>query len=319
MPIVDMSLVQLQEYQGRNPRPEDFDIFWDQSLAEMRSVNADLKVVPASFETNFADCFDLFFTGVRGARIHAKLVRPKKLQSQAPAVVRFHGYTGDSGDWIGHLPFAAAGIVVAALDCRGQAGLSEDVGGVKGNTHHGHIIRGLYEGPDKLLFRDIFLDAAQFAGIVMALPEVDSKRVDAEGVSQGGGLTLACAALEPRIRRAAATMPFLCDYQRVWEMDLAKDAYEELRTFFRQFDPAHENIAEWFQRLGYIDCQHLAARIRGEVFMITGLMDTICPPSTQFATYNKIISKKNMLVYPDYGHERLPRVPDRVFEFLCHP
>jgi len=51
--------------------------------------------------------------------------------------------------------------------------------------------------------------------------------------------------------------------------------------------------------------------------MITGLMDTVCPPSTQFAAYNKIISRKNMLIYPDYGHEGLPRIPDRVFEFLC--
>ncbi|MDF0523436.1 acetylxylan esterase [Bradyrhizobium yuanmingense] len=62
---------------------------------------------------------------------------------------------------------------------------------MKGNTLHGHIMRGLYEGPDKLLFRDIFLDAAQVAGIVMALPEVDAERVAAEGGSQE-----ACAALE---------------------------------------------------------------------------------------------------------------------------
>ncbi len=40
----------------------------------------------------------------------------------------------------------------------------------------------------------------------------------------GGALTIACAALEPRIKRAAPVFPFLCDYQRVWEMDQAKDA-----------------------------------------------------------------------------------------------
>lgn len=124
MPIVDMPLSHLQEYQGRNPRPEDFDDFWDRSLAEMRSLNADVEIVPASFKANFADCFDLFFTGVRGARIHAKLVRPKLLSKQARAVVRLHGYSSNSGDWVGHLSLAAAGFVVAALDCRGQGGLS---------------------------------------------------------------------------------------------------------------------------------------------------------------------------------------------------
>ena len=69
------------------------------------------------------------------------------------------------------------------------------------------------------------------------MPEVDAARVGAMGGSQGGGLTLACAALTPTLKRAAATYPFLCDYQRVWEMDLAKDAYDELRTYFRFLRP----------------------------------------------------------------------------------
>jgi cephalosporin-C deacetylase-like acetyl esterase len=37
--------------------------------------------------------------------------------------------------------------------------------------------------------------------------------------------------------------------------------------------------------------QNLAPRIKAEVVMFTGLMDAICPPSTQFAAYNKIESK----------------------------
>jgi cephalosporin-C deacetylase len=150
----------------------------------------------------------------------------------------------------------------------------------------------------------------------MALPEVDPKRVGAKGGSQGGGLTLACAALEPRIVRAAPVFPFLCDYQRVWEMDLARDAYEELDYYFRRFDPTHERENEIFTRLGYIDVQHLADRIDASVLMTTCLMDTVCPPSTQFAAYNKIRSPKEMVIYPDFAHEELPGNRDRIFEYL---
>jgi cephalosporin-C deacetylase len=57
------------------------------------------------------------------------------------------------------------------------------------------------------LFRQIFLDTAQLARIVMDMPEVDENRVGAMGGSQGGGLTLACAALEPRIKKAAPVYP----------------------------------------------------------------------------------------------------------------
>ena len=107
----------------------------------------------------------------------------------------------------------------------GRAACSEDNSQVVGNTLEGHLIRGLDGPPEKMLFRQIFLDTAQLARIVMGQPEVDPARVGAMGGSQGGALTLVCAALEPRIRRTASIFPFLSDYQRVWEMDLAKDAY----------------------------------------------------------------------------------------------
>jgi cephalosporin-C deacetylase len=316
MPLTDMPLSELKKYAGRNPRPADFDAFWDSSLAEMRAVDARVELVPAAFSTPQAECFDLWFTGVGGARVHAKYLRPRQAKGKHPAVVQFHGYSGNCGDWSDKLVYVSLGFSIASLDCRGQGGRSEDVGGVKGTTMGGQIIRGLDDKPQSLLFRHIFLDTAQLAGIVMNMPEVDAARVGALGGSQGGGLTLACAALEPRIARAAPVFPFLCDYQRVWEMDLAKAAYDELRVFFRHFDPLHEREAEIFTRLGYIDAQHLAPRIRGEVKMFTGLADTVCPPSTQFAAYNKITAKKSMVIYPDFAHEGLPGSNDATVQFM---
>jgi cephalosporin-C deacetylase len=198
--------------------------------------------------------------------------------------------------------------------------LSEDAGGAVGNTYHGHIIRGLDDAlngsPQKLLFRQIFLDTAQLAKIVMDMPDVDAERVGANGGSQGGALTVACAALEPRIKRAAPSFPFLCDYKRVWEIDLAKDAYRELTDYFRHFDPRHSRENEVFESLGYVDIQFLANRIKAEVLWSISLMDTICPPSSQFAAYNKITSAKSMDIYPDFGHETLPGYSDRVFDFM---
>ncbi len=316
MPMLDMPLEELRKYQGTNPCPPDMDAFWDAAIAEMQAVDPQVELVPSRFTTPFADCYDLWFTGVRGARIHAKFLRPKQLSGKAPALLQFHGYTGNCGDWVGKIGWVAAGFVVAALDCRGQGGLSEDVGGVKGNTHNGHIIRGLDDKPENMLMRHIFLDTAQLAKIIMDMPEVDENRVAAMGGSQGGALTVACASLEPRINRLFPVFPFLCDYKRVWEMDLAKDAYQELRTYFRQFDPRHEREDAIFEQLGYIDLQHMSKRIRGEVKMAVGLMDNICPPSSQFAMYNRITAKKQTVVYPDFGHEGLPDVDDIAFDFL---
>ncbi len=316
MPLVDMPIDKLKEYQGRSPRPTDFDHYWERALAEMKAVDSQVELVPSEFQVPGVECYHLYFYGVRGARVHAKYLRPAGEQKPHRAVLQFHGYSGNCGPWIDKLAYVHQGYSVFALDCRGQGGLSEDTGGVKGNTHHGHIIRGLDSHEDDLLFRHIFLDTAQLAHIAMSMPEVDETEVYAMGGSQGGALTIACAALVPEIKKLAPVYPFLSDYKRVWEMDLAQGAYQELKTYFMRFDPRHLHEEEMFYRLGYIDIQFLAPRIKGEVLMGVGLMDTICPPSTQFAAYNKITAPKQLEIYPDFGHVGLPGFSELTFEFF---
>ncbi len=197
MPLMfDMPRAQLATYGGTNPRPADFDAYWHAALAEMGATILDVELVPAEFQAPFAECFHLYYTGVRGARIHAQYLRPKGQSTLGPAVLMFHGYAGDSGDWIDKLPYVSLGYTVAAMDCRGQ-GLSSDPGIRTNWSLGGHIVRGLDGPPDHLHYRQVFLDAAQLAGIVMTQPLVDQRRVVVFGGSQGGGLALACAALEP--------------------------------------------------------------------------------------------------------------------------
>ena len=281
----------------------------------MDSLDPHICLTPAFPHPAF-HCYDLYYSGTVNARIHAKVVIPKEARFPVPAVMLFHGYSGSSGDWAGLFQLAASGFVVAALDVRGQGGQSEDVGGVKGNTLHGHIIRGLEDDdPEKLLFRHIFLDTALLVKIISGMDEVDASRIAVCGGSQGGGLSLACAALAP-VKLASVCYPFLCDYQRVWNLDLAKDAYVELNEYFRHTDPTHRHEKATFKKLGYIDVQHLANRITGKVHMYTGLMDTICPPSSQFAAFNKIRSEKKVILYPDFGHEWLPDYMDETIAWF---
>ncbi|AIQ16866.1 acetyl esterase [Paenibacillus sp. FSL H7-0357] len=312
----ERSLSQLKAYGGSSPKPEDFDLFWERALNDLNAQPLDYELVPAEFTSELAECFHLYFTGVGGARVHCKYVRPKKAaQGKGPGVVMFHGYSCDSGDWMEKVTYAAHGISVLAMDCRGQGGPSEDNLTVQGTTIRGHIIRGIDDpNPDNLYYRNVFLDTAQTARILMAMPEVDPARVGAFGLSQGGGLTVACASLEPRIAIAVPVYPFLSDYKRAWETNITTSAYEEINYYFRFFDPHHLREDEIFNRLGYIDIQNLADRIQAKVLWVTGLADTICPPSTQFAAYNKITASKDLMVYYEYGHEYLPYLADRTLQ-----
>lgn len=316
MPSYEMPLNELYSYKGSSPCPKNFDEYWRTALAELAVTPPAPELCPANFSAPGVDCFDLYFNGVRGARIHAKLLIPQNRQ-HCPAVLQFHGYTGSAGPWCEKLSYAGAGFVVAALDCRGQGGTSQDTAGVLGPTMHGQIVRGLADEAENLLMRHIFLDTVQLARIVMDLPQVNPERVAVMGGSQGGGLSLACAALEPRIKKAAVDYPFLCDYKRVWQLNrTVQGAYSELRCFFRDFDPLHEKEDEIFERLGYIDVQNLVPQMKAETLMAIPLMDEVCPPSTQFAAYNKIAAKKRLCVYPDWGHEYIPTHADVVFAFL---
>ncbi len=317
MPLIDKPLDELRNYRGINPKPSDFDDYWTAALRELDTIDPQPELVPSEeIHPPLAEAFDLWFRGVGGARLYAKYVRPKNRPQAGPAVLMFHGYSGSSGDWLDKIAYAGQGVSVAALDCRGQGGRSEDNTPVRGNTLNGHFIRGLDDAPEKLLFRRIFLDTVQLARVVMSFPENDPARIGTFGGSQGGALSIACAALEPRISRCVSIFPFLSDYRRVWDLDLAKDAYAELRQFFRNFDPLHEREEEIFTRLGYIDVKNLAPRIKARVLMGLSLMDNICPPSTQFAVYNAVTGEKDAIIYPDFGHEGLPAINDRAFDFL---
>src|SRR5690349_19661763 len=130
MPLIDMPLEKLREYAGRNPRPDDMEEYWDKALAEMRATDPQVELVPYPLKTSFAQCFHLYFTGVGGARVHAKYLRPRGGNTPHPAVLQFHGYSGSSGEWCDKLNYVSQGFSVAALDCRGQGGLSEDAGEV---------------------------------------------------------------------------------------------------------------------------------------------------------------------------------------------
>jgi cephalosporin-C deacetylase len=121
--LVDLRPEELCQWRGLNPRPKDHDAYWECALAELDTVRPEVELKPSAFTASFADCFDLSFTGVRGARIHAKYVRPKKARvpGKVPAVFFFHGYSSSAGDWTYYLPYAAEGIALRHWTCAVRA------------------------------------------------------------------------------------------------------------------------------------------------------------------------------------------------------
>lgn len=305
-----------KNYMGLGVKPSDFDKFWEHALDELNKLPMNFELEKVHIPSNIANFYNLYFMGVGGARIRCQYICPKQMNGKIPGMLMFHGYHCDSGDFTDKLSWVAEGFAVLAMDCRGQGGLSEDQTIVKGTTLKGFIIRGVESGPESLYYRSVFLDTVQAARILMAMEEVDEESIVVQGASQGGALALVCAALEPRVKKVFAQYPFLSDYRKTFEFDITSSAYEELHYWFRFRDPMHEKEKEFFHTLEYIDIQHLASRIKAKVIWAMGLEDGICYPATQFAVYNKIHSPKELIIFPEYGHEYLPKLGDKVRGFF---
>lgn len=50
--------------------------------------------------------------------------------------------------------------------------------------------------------------------------------------------------------------------------------------------------------------------------MLTGLLDQEGLPEMQFAAYNQIASSKQVLIYPDHGHQELPEGDNEIIQFF---
>ncbi len=314
---VDLPLEELLKYQGTNPKPADYDKYWQKALDELDVTSPSVRFTLSEWQVPNFVCQDMWFHGVRGGKIYAKYVRPANYTGKLPAILHFHGYTCASEQWAYIFGLASLGFAVFYMDCRGQGGASYDNNGYRGRTHFGMLMRGVAEGdPQRLAVRHIMLDTAQLARIVMSLPEIDPTRVTTYGQSQGGSLAVACAGLEPRVNYCVTVFPYLSDYKRVYQLALPNGTNEEVNYWFRSFDPMHEREDWLFEFLGYVDIQFFAPRIKAKVLMMTALSDQCCPPSSQFAMYNKLTTPKELRVFPDFTHEPLPNQTDIMLQWL---
>lgn len=296
-------------------KPNDFSEFWDRCIQKVFEIPVQYQIIPASFSSPIANCYDLFFTSIGGAIIHAVYIKPKNAPAKSPTLLMFHGYTWNSSGYSQKLPYVSLGYTVLAMDCRGQGGFSVDQKKEPGNTVFGHIVRGIEGDPENLYYVDTYLDTIMLTRVAQELDDVDPDYICAIGDSQGGALALLCASLQPEIKRVICYYPFLCDFQQAIQQP-GPTAYEEIKQYFKRVDPLHLHEKEIFKKLAYIDIQHFADRIQSEVLWLMGGSDTLCPPITQFSVYDKINSRKEILIYPEYGHEIMPDSYDKIYQFL---
>jgi cephalosporin-C deacetylase len=303
----DLNEAELRAYRPRRVEPADFDGFWAATLAEVAAHPLAAEFTPLDTGLSTVEVSDVTFAGFGGEPVRGWFLTPRGAghgtgDAGLGCVVEFIGYGGGRGLPHERLLWASAGYANLIMDTRGQgstwsAGATPD--SVAAGPHApGFLTRGI-ESPATYYYRRVFTDAVRAVQAARSHPAVDPERVVVTGVSQGGGIALAAAALVPDVRAVMADVPFLCHIRRAVELTDAAP-YQELTTYCSVH---RDKIEAAFTTLSYFDCVNFAPRTLVPALFSVALMDETCPPPTVFAAYNHYAGEKEIRVWPFNGHE----------------
>ncbi len=161
------------------------------------------------------------------------------------------------------------------------------------------MTRGILDHHD-YYYRRVFIDGVRAVRVAQAHSRIDSTRIALVGASQGGGISLAVAGLLPDdVSLLMCDVPALCDFPRAIEL-AEENPYFEIVNYLRVH---RERRDEALRTLAYFDGVLLGSRARAPGLFSIALMDTVCPPSTQYAAYNSYGGPKECALYHYNDHE----------------
>ena len=151
---------------------------------------------------------------------------------------------------------------------------------------------------DGYYYRGAFMDCVQAVRFMATRETSDMTQLFAEGSSQGGALSYAVAALSDypftAIAPCVAFLGDFPDYFNIvsWPAETAKANKGSMTD------------EEMYAFLSYFDTKNLATRISAAVIACSGLQDGTCPPHTNLAPYNNLLTEDKVIYYyPEMGHE----------------
>ncbi|MFA6132870.1 MAG: acetylxylan esterase [Phycisphaerae bacterium] len=306
MPLFDLPLSQLESYKLPDYEPADFDDFWKVTMAEAARFPLEGQYEKVDSDIyRLLDVYDVTYRGFGGHPIKAWFIEPAGNTDKLPCVVTYIGYTGGRGIPAEHLLWPCQGYASLVMDTRGQGasiwtgpgGTPDPVG--SGPFQPGYMTRGI-DSRESYFYRRVFIDALRAVELAATHKHVDPSRLAVSGGSQGGGISIAAAALAgKKVKLAMPDVPFLCGYRRACDI-IDTWPYNEIAQYLK----AHRNkVEDVFKVLAYFDGVNFAPRITARCMFSVGMMDTTCPPSTIFAAYNRIAGEKEMRTYDFNGHE----------------
>ncbi len=279
-------------------KKEDFDEFWEQTIAEAQAAPLNPERTKLDYPSKAVTVNEVSYSGVDGTRIHGWFIVPSFAGKETyPCLIHYHGFGGSRGEPSELMHWAMMGLAVLSVDCRDQGGRT----GSQAPYSHGFSGNVASKGVHnryEYYFRHVYTDCLKAVDFACGQPEVDASRIIVEGGSQGGALGMAVAALDDRPKLAMVDVPSNSDL--VERVRGNHGAFAAVADYLRRHPEQTDLVMD---NLSYFDTMNMADRITCPVLASVALKDEICPPLMYFATYNRIQAEKEIHIYPFNGHE----------------
>ena len=267
--------------------------FWDATRAILNEtpVDAELTECPEQSGREY-ETWNVVLRSYGGQRLRGFYTVPRDTPASGrfPAMLAVPGYGGAK-----EIPFHVVmhGFAVLTLFPRAQGesipewDLPQDTNKLTYNV----------TDRDSYYYRAGYMDCVRGVDFLAERDEVDAARIGMWSRSQGGGFTLATAALDHRLAAAVAEEPFMCNYPLA--IDIETRPYHELSNYVQEHP---EQRQEMLDTLRYFDTLTLADAIQCPILVNIGMADTTCPHDTIKPVFDRIRAHKSLLVYPDLTH-----------------
>jgi cephalosporin-C deacetylase len=230
------------------------------------------------------------FRSLGGVRVRAHLgmpIRGGEAARPLPAVVSVPGYGGFQQALM--LEECQRGYAVLQVFPRSQGYSAElwKIDGPEKLTWH-------LDKPDGYYYQLAYADIIRGVDYLLTRKDIDRDRIGMAGTSQGGGIALAVAALDPRFKAVVAHVPFLCDMRQA--------ARTEGSLIKRLLDTGKVNDEPHLRTLDFFDPLNLVHAIQAPTLVSAGGKDTTCPAPTIRAVFDRIPSVKSLFHDPGLPH-----------------
>lgn len=282
--------------------PSDFTEFWKKAIDQAEEFPLTYTREPApEYCTDKIDCWLVKLMINRSQCIYGYLFFPKNAKAGSCPVVLCPPGAGIKTikDPLRHRYYAENGCIrfeteIHGLDPRIPESTFSEISAAFNSSDNGYLENGI-EDRDRYYMKHVYISLIRSIDLLTSLPEWDGKNVVVQGGSQGGGLSIVAAGLDPRVTLCIVNHPALADMAGYSEKGRT-GGYPHFNRIDGFLTP------QVIRNLAYYDVVNFARHITAKVYMTWGYNDVTCPPTTSYAVWNVLKCPKESLITPINEH-----------------